>query len=281
MSTPRAAQSVSGGSMTIPGAAQSHSEGSMTILGAAQSFSEGSTSHHTTSTIESNHYRSFLGLLDPDPIEISDDDNDEVQTAIQNSMGLANDSSAQQMVSTVLNDHIDKVMVGKSCDVAISKNIINVRRKHVFEDGIAKLGKKKFDPSRPLSVMFADEIGSSEGAVDLGGPTREFLRLAVSGAFSSKAFLGLPSKKVLVMNQEAKRKNLYFQCGKLLSVSLCNGGTAGHCLSPSMYDFIVFGEENCHPCIDDVQDCEVKSIIERVNICFFINSEKSDVVSRY
>lgn len=58
MSTPRAAQSVSGGSMTIPGAAQSHSEGSMTILGAAQSFSEGSTSHHTTSTIESNHYRS-------------------------------------------------------------------------------------------------------------------------------------------------------------------------------------------------------------------------------
>ncbi|XP_046852623.1 uncharacterized protein LOC124445874 [Xenia sp. Carnegie-2017] len=142
MSTPRAAQSVSGGSMTIPGAAQSHSEGSMTILGAAQSFSEGSTSHHITSTIESNHYRSFLGLLDPDPIEISDDDNDEVQTAIQNSMGLANDSSAQQMVSTVLNDHIDKVMVGKSCDVAISKNIINVRRKHVFEDGIAKLGRK-------------------------------------------------------------------------------------------------------------------------------------------
>ncbi|XP_046852630.1 G2/M phase-specific E3 ubiquitin-protein ligase-like [Xenia sp. Carnegie-2017] len=113
--------------------------------------------------------------------------------------------------------------------------------------------------------MFADEIGSSEGAVDLGGPTREFLRLAVSGAFSSNAFLGLPSKKVLVMNQEAKRKNLYFQCGKLLSVSLCNGGTAGHCLSPSMYDFIVFGEENCHPCIDDVQDCEVKSIIERIS----------------
>lgn len=114
------------------------------------------------------------------------------------------------MVSTVLNDHIDKVMVGKSCDVAISKNIINVRRKHVFEDGIAKLGRKKFDPSRPLSVMFADEIGSSEGAVDLGGPTREFLRLAVSGAFSSNAFLGLPSKKVLVMNQEGSRALIVF-----------------------------------------------------------------------
>lgn len=36
-----------------------------------------------------NSFRSFLGLHDPDPIEISDDDNDEVQTAIQNSMGLA------------------------------------------------------------------------------------------------------------------------------------------------------------------------------------------------
>ena len=61
------------------------------------------------------------------------------------------------------------------------------------------------DPGSTLhvpSVKFADELGSSEGAVDLGGPTREFLRLAVQEAFSTNDFVGTTSSKVIVINQE-------------------------------------------------------------------------------
>ena len=39
--------------------------------------------------------------------------------------------------------------------------------------------------SRALSVKFSDDCGGSEGAVDLGGLTRECLRLAIRELFTS------------------------------------------------------------------------------------------------
>ena len=81
-------------------------------------------------------------------------------------------------------------MLGLPSDPDVAKNL---------EDGIAKMSRSRFDASRPLSVKFADELGSSEGAVDLGGPTREFLRLAVQEAFSTNAFIGTASSKVIVI----------------------------------------------------------------------------------
>lgn len=101
-------------------------------------------------------------------------------------------------------------MVGQPTDVDVRRNLINVRRNHVFEDGISKMDRAKFDPSCPLSVKFADELGSSEGAVDLGGPTREFLRLAVREAFSSNVFWGTSTSKVIVLNQEGRDGGLVY-----------------------------------------------------------------------
>ena len=96
-------------------------------------------------------------------------------------------------------------MTGQTSDVEICKNLINVRRNHVFKDGVSNMARAKFEPSRPLSVKFADELGSSEGAVDLGRPTREFLHLAVREAFQTNAFSGAPTNKVIVLNQEGKQ----------------------------------------------------------------------------
>lgn len=101
-------------------------------------------------------------------------------------------------------------MLGKAHDAEVSKNLINVRRKHVFHDGIKKIGRSSFQASLPLSVKFADELGTSEGAVDLGGPTREFLRLSIQGMFLSSAFAGPENRKVIVLNQEGKTLVVYF-----------------------------------------------------------------------
>ena len=79
-----------------------------------------------------------------------------------------------------------------------------VRRKHVFIGGIRKIGRPNFKASLPLSVKFADELGSSDGAVDFCRPTRKFLRLAVQSVFSSNAFAGPADRKMLVLNQESK-----------------------------------------------------------------------------
>jgi hypothetical protein len=94
-------------------------------------------------------------------------------------------------------------MAGLASDPDVPQNLINVRWKHVLEDGIAKMSRSRFDPSRPLSVRFADQLGSSEGAVDLGGLTREFLRLAIQEAFSTNAFIGTATSKVLMLHQNS------------------------------------------------------------------------------
>jgi hypothetical protein len=104
----------------------------------------------------------------------------------------------------VLGEHIETEILVQPHNVEVSRNLINVRRKHVFTDGIKKIGRPGFQASLPPSVKFADELGSSEGAVDFGGPTREFLRLALHDMFLSNAFAGPANRKVLVLNQEGE-----------------------------------------------------------------------------
>ena len=46
--------------------------------------------------------------------------------------------------------------------------------------------------------------------MDLGGPTHQFLRLAVREAFSSDAFWGTSTSKVIVFNQEGRDGSLVY-----------------------------------------------------------------------
>ena len=103
-----------------------------------------------------------------------------------------------------MKDYVKTEMLGRPHDAEVSKNLVNVRRKHIFIDGIKKIGRPNFKEFLPLSIKFAVELGASKGAVDLGGPTREFLRLAIQSVFSSNAFAGPANRKILVLNQEGK-----------------------------------------------------------------------------
>ena len=107
------------------------------------------------------------------------------------------------------------------------RNLINIRRTHVLEDGLKKMKKTSFVASRALSVKFSDDCGGSEGAVDLGGPTREFLRLAIRELFtSSGVFTGGDKSKVITLNSEGNycfkfgRQNFYPFFVSILTQSL-------------------------------------------------------------
>lgn len=60
-----------------------------------------------------------------------------------------------------------------------SRSFINVRRSQVWVDSCRHLKKTKFNPRAAVSIKFADSHGGSEGAVDAGGPRREYFRLLV------------------------------------------------------------------------------------------------------
>lgn len=92
-------------------------------------------------------------------------------------------------------------MHGSPNDPEVPKNLLNVRRNHVFLDSIRKILSASYNHSIPISVKFADDLGVSEGAVDLGGPAREFLRLAVKEIYTKHGlFRGADERKVLLLN---------------------------------------------------------------------------------
>ncbi len=99
-----------------------------------------------------------------------------------------------------MQSHVDLVI---NSDQECERNLINVRRQHCWKDALNKLSKPCFIPERKLSVKFADDMGTSEGAVDQGGPTREFLRLAVTAMYDTSGMFGGINKNIgLVPNSQ-------------------------------------------------------------------------------
>ena len=84
---------------------------------------------------------------------------------------------------------------------------VNMRRNLVWEDTCALLDRKRFNPKATVSVKFSDDDGNAEGAVDTGGPRREFFRLLLHAA-NEKAdiFQGLLYWRVLFPNSSGELK---------------------------------------------------------------------------
>ena len=124
--------------------------------------------------------------------------NNPVQPFFPTNRSAADRSFLRRTVAYILEEHVSKEMVGFPTDPEVPKNLLNVRMKYLFLDGINKMSRSRFVPSDPLSVKLDNELSTSEG----GGPTQEFLALAISQMYSTTAFGGPPSSKVLVLNQE-------------------------------------------------------------------------------
>ena len=89
--------------------------------------------------------------------------------------------------------------------------MMEVGRSTVWEDVCAKLGEKSFSPNKPFSVKFVNKEGESEEAVDLNGPKREFLRLAVKAANeNSNIFFGPPRCRSLFANTTGMRLSFIY-----------------------------------------------------------------------
>lgn len=61
-------------------------------------------------------------------------------------------------------------------------------------------GRTRFDPKKKISVVFVDDDGHGEGAVDDGGPQREFLRLLLIDLRRSAIFQGPENQKNLSLD---------------------------------------------------------------------------------
>ena len=150
----------------------------------------------------------------------------------------------------------------------ISENKIskfNICRNDVWEGTKRGLTRKSFSPGNKISVRFSDDSGRSEGAVDLGGPTREFLTLVIDWLANSQLFCGPWEGKFLSCNAACLDNSEYLYAGKITALSLVHGGPGLQFFSPCLYEALVNGVDKVQATADDVYDPELKSSLQKLS----------------
>ena len=158
-----------------------------------------------------------------------------------------NDAQTTPSVESVVQELAQQVDVNN-----ITK--FNVVRTNLFSSAKRALNRKKFDPCHKVSVKFMDDVGSSEGAVDLGGPKREFFTLLLHSLFfESPLFYGTQHSRYLSLNQKSFEEDDYRLMGGIIALSLVHGGPVPHCLSDLLFQAIVDGVQGVSPTARDLE----------------------------
>lgn len=184
-------------------------------------------------------------------------DGSENASSIVNNMEMPNVSEqiedCDETPQTLL-DILSKLQHKIGCD---SLNKFNVFRTDIFNCCVRAMRRKTFRPFNKLSVKFSDCEGVAEGAVDEGGPTRELFRLALSFLQNSQLFTGAIKKNISLHNTSLNEK-LYYEAGRLISLSLVHGGPGPHFFSETLFSMLTAGVQNTLPTLDDV-DTEIRN----------------------
>jgi hypothetical protein len=81
---------------------------------------------------------------------------------------------------------------------------VNCLRGEEFQCAARAFNRSSFDPYAKLDVVFVDGDGVAEGAVDEGGPTREFCTLLIHQIQNHLVFEGPEGNKTLALNSVGK-----------------------------------------------------------------------------
>jgi hypothetical protein len=96
--------------------------------------------------------------------------------------------------------HILKILSENTNDITMGLTRINVCRGFLWECTKRALKRKTFCASAPLQITFTDDVGVSEGAIDQGGPRREFFTILTDYLVNeSPVFIGKRDKKHLTL----------------------------------------------------------------------------------
>ncbi|XP_055073116.2 uncharacterized protein [Misgurnus anguillicaudatus] len=142
----------------------------------------------------------------------------------------------QEMVSGIDLQTILKKMVSKvDRSFCPTSNQINVCRDNVLLCSLRAFKRKFFNPEAKLDVVFVDEDDNGEGAVDEGGPTREYLRLLMRAVHQSIIFEGHEKDRQLSLDTRALQTKLYMWVAKMIAVCVVHGGIGPHFFSERLF----------------------------------------------
>uniref|UniRef100_A0A9J7ZQE8 HECT domain-containing protein n=1 Tax=Cyprinus carpio carpio TaxID=630221 RepID=A0A9J7ZQE8_CYPCA len=219
-------------------------------------------SHSPTQTnAPSTTYSTYLDLFEE---EYLSDDSD-LQEAISRSLESSTNESDSRMTLERIMEQIGSRV---NNDSTVRFNII---RRNVWDGTSRAMGRSNFSPEKKVDVKFTDDYGTSEGAVDNGGPTQEFFRLCLHEIKDKIGIFEGPSNaKVLTCNSKAMKDNAYFYAGQIMAMSIAHGGQSPCFLSELMYECLQKGPDNVKVKTEDITDEETRSQLQLVGI-FYLN----------
>ncbi|XP_078139955.1 G2/M phase-specific E3 ubiquitin-protein ligase [Centroberyx gerrardi] len=220
-----------------------------------QTFSsQPSTSDQTPSQWQ-NDYGTYINLIN----ETSDEDNeDDLYSAIIASIEDTTRPKEHIPISQILSELSDKIDNLQVCK-------FNINRSAVLDGAIRGFRRLSYDPNKKMSIKFSDDRGTTEEAVDLGGPRREFLHLLMEALAESDMFEGPEGHLNLALISSAVREDRYFIAGRAVAVSLVHGGPPPCFLSRTLFACIAEGPDACRPVLEDITDMELYSKLKQVS----------------
>ncbi|CAI5668462.1 G2/M phase-specific E3 ubiquitin-protein ligase-like isoform X2 [Oreochromis niloticus] len=139
----------------------------------------------------------------------------------------------------------------------------NISRSDVWDGAVRGFRRSTYSDNNDLFIKFNDDAGCFEEGLDMGGPRREFLTLLMSHLRNRPIFDGPPDRRYLVYNSRAAMEDEYFLAGKMIAVSIVNGGPAPHFLSKNLVNRMI-GDPSFSATIEDVKDEEIGKVLHQV-----------------
>ncbi|XP_041823681.1 G2/M phase-specific E3 ubiquitin-protein ligase [Melanotaenia boesemani] len=142
--------------------------------------------------------------------------------------------------------------------------MVNVCSSAILEGALRAFHRRTFSPEARLSLVFLDDSMQAEGAVDEGGPSREFFRLLLRAIKDSTLFTGPESSKNLSLDSHALQRGLYKTFGTMIAVAFVHGGVAPLFFSERLYNSL------CQltmqpPTLDEVTDGDLREKLKKIS----------------
>ena len=211
----------------------------------------------TSAVLLDNQYASILEMMPGTSGEKCFSDSEEESSSGEThdyDYVLPNTSSVTKPAKEILNE-----LAGNINADALAK--FNIARNFIWEGTKRAVSRKAFSPANKISVKFTDDAGTSEGAIDWGGPMREFFTLILQYIHDSQLLCGPENIKFLSYNVKCLEDNDYFVAGLILAMSIVHGGPAPNFLSPIIFQALI-SDQPVTVSLQDVYDHELRSSLE-------------------
>ncbi|KAK3588096.1 hypothetical protein CHS0354_012152 [Potamilus streckersoni] len=155
-------------------------------------------------------------------------------------------------------------------DIFINSGYITlcINRSFVWRSALEQFRQENFSPADGFEVIFVDDDGKEEGAIDAGGPKREYFQLMMDHLANCSLFEGPPGRKLLSYDVQANRRNEYFYAGMVIGQSLLYGGPVPCFLSPLLLECLILEPENVTGSRGDIYDSDWLQLLDEATTNF-------------